>query len=89
MKKSKQCPKCDGLKIGFLKLQADRAQHSSARAVGKNESGIWTGNLEAYVCTECGYFESYVKAPEKLGWNDLMGFRWINPPQQDDPGPYR
>jgi len=44
--------------------------------------------LEAYICADCGYFESYVRTPDEVPWNDLVSFRWVNaaPPRE---GPYR
>lgn len=46
------------------------------------------GPLEAYVCTECGYYETYVKELDEIEWDKLVGFSWINskPPQG---GPFR
>lgn len=35
------------------------------------------GQLEAYLCGECGYFETYVKDPQGLNFDNLVGFRWI------------
>ena len=44
------------------------------------------GLLEAYVCTDCGYLETYVKNPGNLSFSSLKGFRLLNPPPE---GPYR
>lgn len=113
MKRSKQCPKCQSLRVGYLAAQADaddsfhsegkhfsRAEEATNRPVGHSdqivETGFWAfgdvrlllGELEAYVCVDCGYHESYVKSPESLEWESLRGFSWVNPPQSGD-GPYR
>jgi len=54
------------------------------------ENGPWwkgnrelVGALEAYLCTDCGYFESYVKSVERMDFDKLEGFRWINPGSPD------
>jgi hypothetical protein len=115
VKKTKQCPKCSSLRIGYLAEQPDvekvidRADgvgpftpeiDTATRAVGHSaqtyETGFWDhndirlllGSLEAYVCTDCGYHESYVKDPGSLEWEQLRGFAWVNP-KGDDAGPYR
>ena len=46
------------------------------------------GELEAYVCTECGYYESYVRHPSDVPWNKLSGFTFLHP-DTDSEGPYR
>ncbi|MCA9300161.1 MAG: hypothetical protein KDA28_13905 [Phycisphaerales bacterium] len=33
--------------------------------------------VEALVCTECGYFEEYVKNPKDLDWEQLPLFQWL------------
>jgi hypothetical protein len=33
---------------------------------------------EAYVCTECGWFEEYVARPEEVPWNRAEGGRWYS-----------
>ena len=98
MKKSKQCPKCESLKIGHLEYQVDRStkfDQATERVLGFSEEPGWLadtqvklGRLEAYLCGECGYYESYVIRPKKVEWDKLTGFRWVNPSPQDA-GPYR
>ena len=34
------------------------------------------GELEAYVCTSCGHYETYVKDPEKVPFEKMRGFEW-------------
>lgn len=36
------------------------------------------GKLEAYFCTSCGYFETYVKDPASIKFENIVGFKWIN-----------
>lgn len=35
------------------------------------------GQLEAYLCGECGFYETYVKDPASLTFENLVGFRWL------------
>ena len=35
------------------------------------------GELEAYFCTDCGFFETYVKNPEKLDFEQIEGFKML------------
>jgi predicted nucleic-acid-binding Zn-ribbon protein len=97
MKASKQCPKCHSLKVGYLEQAIDRGEYSSdtwPAAVGKTEPRSWfavgtvVGALEAYLCAECGYYETYVKDPATVPFDQLAGFHWLN--ETADPGkPYR
>jgi hypothetical protein len=43
------------------------------------------GDFEAFICGDCGYFETYLKDPSAL-IRQLQGFRWLNTEQD---GPYR
>jgi len=57
---------------------------------GSNESFVVIGELEAYVCTECGYFESYVKDPGTIDWRQLKGFTWVDLDRRGEGGgPFR
>ncbi len=97
MKRSKQCPKCESLRVGYLPSQPDAAHGKvSARTVGNDlaQKSMWniyrglSGTLEAYMCADCGYYESYVKDVGLVELENLDGFRWVNPakPKAD---PYR
>lgn len=82
MKKSGQCPKCAGQKIGrFHRLtDFDGKYADKGRVLGHDgESGFDanTASVEAYVCTECGFFEEYVKAPDSVAWGALSDFSWL------------
>ena len=35
------------------------------------------GQLEAYLCGECGFYETYVKDPTNQAYDSLVGFRWL------------
>lgn len=111
MKRTKQCPKCDSTRVGYLPYQPDNESSfveagvlhetshlSRDRVLGrgpvlpetwsKAERAPLIGQLETYVCTECGYHETYVQAPREFAWQQVQGFRWVNdePPPQ---GPFR
>jgi predicted nucleic-acid-binding Zn-ribbon protein len=35
------------------------------------------GQLEAYLCGDCGFYETYVKDPASLSYDLLVGFQWL------------
>jgi predicted nucleic-acid-binding Zn-ribbon protein len=115
LKKTRQCPKCSSLRVGYLAEQPDAEKvldagdslgpftpeiDASSRAVGYSantiDTGFWDhghirlliGKLEAYLCADCGYHETYVKDPDSVAWEKLRGFAWLNP-ETDGSGPYR
>jgi len=104
MKATKQCPKCDSRRVGHLATVHDQLVHEhtpksrwafTTRKVGIAESKGWfhtyakgQGGLEAYLCADCGYFETYVKDPASVPFDKLQGFSWCNP-ESVDAGPYR
>ena len=100
MKTSKQCPKCHSLDIGYIERIYELCEAPSAsghpftpQAVGfmrtrDAQREIPVGHFEAFVCTSCGYFETYVKDPKAVPFHFLEGFHWINGPPPDR-GPYR
>ncbi len=100
MKTSKQCPKCSSLRVGYLERvynynTCNGAQLHAPEPVGviPEEDRLFTtniaaGELEAYLCADCGFLETYVKAPATVPFEQLKGFRWINPTSAEA-GPYR
>lgn len=38
------------------------------------------GKLEAYLCTSCGFYETYIKDPESIQYENMIGFKWVNVP---------
>lgn len=96
MKRTKQCPKCQSRKVGYIPYQPESQGESFRwrKIATVREPGRFgavpprLGELEAYVCTDCGYYESYVRSPETTPWSDLSGFRLLNPDPDPD-GPYR
>ena len=89
----KQCPKCSGLRVGNIPVYSTDPEPISA---GVMDGGgfAWLrskgrqGQLEAYVCADCGYFETYVKDPKMLNFAEIERFRWVNPAVESE-GPYR
>jgi predicted Zn-ribbon and HTH transcriptional regulator len=85
MKMNKQCPKCQSRKIGHLESLLDsEGERDTKQKIGKVTENLYSfkvkttaGEIEAYVCTECGYYETYVKDPKSVPWNDMLGFSWL------------
>lgn len=97
MKANAQCPKCQSLKIGILENLWDSIgpEKDQKETIGRTRWGgpvfftqVPRGEVEAYVCTECGYYETYVKDPSSVPFESMVGFRWINEPAPPE-GPYR
>jgi hypothetical protein len=117
MKRSKTCPKCQSIKIGYMEYQPDandvvgaktsglgansaHIQHGGqvitrALGVSKEPTRLASGNawplygrLETYLCTECGFYETYVADVKKVEFEKLHGFVWVNPGTEPE-GPFR
>ena len=97
MKSTRQCPKCDSLKVGYFEKiyeQGASRDHPVPASVGMIEGKGFlsrdevSGELEAYLCAACGYYETYVKDPGSISFEDLKGFQWLNPDPSAD-GPFR
>ena len=84
MKTTGICPKCQRLKIGHFPYVADETDATtgpgSRRTLWRQSKGFFKGedraDIEAYVCTECGYFEEYVINPKSVAWENLKPFKW-------------
>lgn len=85
MKQTWQCPKCQSQRVGYLETLPDqRDGQDRPRSIGSAITsrlgpfgvGSEVGVVEAFVCTECGYFEEYVKDPAAIPWDSVTGFRW-------------
>ena len=37
------------------------------------------GELEAYICSSCGLYETYIKEPSSIPYESIIGFKWISP----------
>ena len=35
------------------------------------------GELEAYFCTSCGFYETYIKNPSSIHFDGINGFKWL------------
>jgi len=84
MKKTWQCPKCGSDRVGYLEKPVGDGGDYGVRKVGRVPAMMGTvksvGEMEAFVCTSCGYFEEYVKEPASIQWSELEDFRWCRPP---------
>ena len=87
MKRDARCPKCESVKIGRFDYLADESDATTEPGRRRTlwwqvEGGFFSkraehrADVEAYVCTECGYFEEYVKAPRDVAWEKLAPFSW-------------
>lgn len=85
MKRNWQCPKCQSTRVGYFENVVDQSQHGlSKRKIGEAQTGSMlglavvegVGEIEAFVCTDCGYFEEYVKEPQTINWSAMRGFCW-------------
>jgi hypothetical protein len=64
---------------------AVRGHATAPVGVGSSTSGSFIkvitnfpiGEFEAFVCGDCGAFETYVKNPNDVPWDQIHGFRWI------------
>jgi hypothetical protein len=83
MKRSRRCPKCESEAIGHLDHLPDTM--GSETEIGEQAIGLVmrgtgpekVGRLEAYVCTTCGYLETYVQEPDKVPFDEIVSFSWI------------
>ena len=74
MKKKGICPKCGSRNIYYIKNVADKFDKGStynskamiALTTKGKLGGYAEGELEAYVCSVCGYCEQYIKNPAYL-----------------------
>ena len=88
MKRTRQCPKCKGKKIGRIcTVMDDTSRGEKPRRLAETREGgffrfggtVYSAEVEAYVCTECGYFEEYIKEPREVAWDRLETFSWLEP----------
>jgi hypothetical protein len=86
MKRTWKCPKCESDRIGYFEKLPDQGHtaRTDKRVIGTAFTsqfmgigvGTMAGEVEAFVCTSCGYFEEYVKAPQSIPWDQMAHFRW-------------
>jgi len=88
MRQTKRCPKCSGSRIGVVTGVFDHWKISlgaMADSLGLPPDAVGTSQSDlertAYLCADCGYYETYVSHPEKIDYGQLRGkFAWLNPP---------
>jgi len=100
MKKNKCCPKCDSLRIGHLAEVPDSIGGAYSRQVLGDSStppkGLWQEinhvsephHVEAFICADCGYMETYASDPASIPFDRLPNFTWVNP-EHTKQGPFR
>ena len=84
MKATGKCPKCQGTKIGRAKSILDSEHHDVHLGEGR-DGPLWgligkkhSLKLEAYICTSCGFVETYIKNPEGIKWDAVKNFEWVD-----------
>lgn len=84
MRGSTHCIKCGSAAIGHVSRVLDDTGQRGVKATAMlgvdDTTGHGAGPLEAFVCTACGYLETYVKNPATVPFEKLRGFRWVNDP---------
>jgi predicted Zn-ribbon and HTH transcriptional regulator len=82
MKATGKCPKCKSARIGHLDMQLDMVGQyggtPAIAAVGLTQDDKKAGMFEARVCVECGFYETYVKGPAQVPFEQMKGFRWAS-----------
>lgn len=89
MKKSHRCPRCHSNRVGYLEEVKDSSV--DRLVVGTTAATLFVkkiGALEAYLCADCGFYQTYVKEPRSISYEEIEGFHWLNP-EQSRQGPYR
>ncbi len=88
MKRTARCPKCSSTRIGHFDTVRDADRHGEQTRKlayeAELEGNLFTGTLhhhmaevEAWVCTRCGFFEEYVKDPGLVPWDKLSSFTFV------------
>jgi predicted nucleic-acid-binding Zn-ribbon protein len=94
MKKTLQCPKCEGREIWRIEQMLERGHGSRPEPFAVMlEPAFWTGSVphgtfEAFICKACGYTEWYAKNIEFLREDPANGVHLIVN-DSEKAGPYR
>jgi hypothetical protein len=103
-KKTGTCPKCEGTRVMRVDRVADAAEWQGYGAgdlskrsgtaprreafLGTQEDFALTGDVEAFVGADCGYFEEYLRDPSSIDWSTIAhATRWS--PPRGGGGPFR
>jgi len=92
MKQRRRCPKCGSEEIGHLDHLPDTMsseQEISEQALGlviRRSGPEKVGVIEAFVCAGCGFLETYVRDPQGVPFEEIVGFSWVT---SDSSTPYR
>jgi hypothetical protein len=84
MKGSKQCPKCNSLRVGLLQgvVETNIILEPGSDA-GLSHPGKEI-HRDAYICGACGYYETYVRTEDMSVLDDYPDFKWLD----GEGGPY-
>jgi len=64
--------------IGYSNAPLGTTTSESKKSFGiKIVKRVTEGELEAYLCASCGYYETYIKSPSKIQYENIDGFKWI------------
>jgi predicted nucleic-acid-binding Zn-ribbon protein len=92
MRRRLRCPGCGCRRIAHAREILDRGDSDSREPMALYQPSWWSskvvGELEAYVCTECGLVEWYVKDPAALRDHDKY-MAIVDGSGPDEQGPYR
>ena len=96
MKRTRRCPKCKSKRIGYIAtVMDDTGRGERPRRLAETQKGgflhlgpstVHAAEVEAYVCTDCGFFEEYVKEPKAVEWDKLEAFERVRPFSEREPG---
>lgn len=89
IKTKRRCPSCHSSRIGVL--EGVRDSSVDHLVVGQLATGLLrrnVGTIEAYVCTECGLYQPFIRHPRTIPYEQLQGFHWLAP-RPAAGGPYR
>jgi hypothetical protein len=87
VRRSYQCPKCDGRELLYVPRLVDFqdsviAAHVSSDDWASRGKMAVAGVVQAIICRGCGFMELYATDPEKIPVDQIPGARRLSP---DDP----
>lgn len=83
MRKTLQCPKCDGRKLWRVEAMRDRGHFNQLHPLSVVlQQGTWkekaTGWFETFICAGCGYTEWYANGLDGLTEDPKHGVHFID-----------
>ncbi len=80
--RSGRCPKCGQATVHRPGPNQGLGYGGSGVGVRAGEILVWPTPLEQYICTTCGWFESYLADPDKLA---RVAAHWPHVAPRDPP----